>query len=269
MLTGSPMLGFMLDAMADRFLLTLTLPSTRPHHNRSTNDMGAAHAIGRMHQAADRLTWALDRPGLMDRVASRTEECIAPQWTGKDVEEGLVRPLRMERQDHMPGKCRWRPPFEAMGLMGLAIASRAGSEAAYTVGHAVVRLLLKYGLKPNLEPIWGVHWFERAPGVYSTDPSLFQVGGGRWGEWAAGFLSGGLISRGRSARRRSTSASSRWCALQVAATARPPRTTSIPSGPGCVTWSGSGGCPRPRPQTGRSSKEKRGRRSRHEERNDP
>ena len=194
-LTGSFALGFMLEAMALRRAYAMTYPSKHPHLNRSTNDMNTARAVGRVGLSLAWLGWALPqmKPMLDELLVRRADECVAAQWSGKDVEDGLVRPLRYEiDEQRMPQGCGWRSPFECIGLAGLVAAHRAGSEAAADILIQVVRTVLKYGLEPTKEPWWAVYWDQSNPGqpvpASAYDPLFYQWGGGRWGEWAGSGL---------------------------------------------------------------------------------
>lgn len=197
-LTGSWMLRFMLDAMAKRRVASQTYPSKHPHLSGSTNDMNTSRAIGRTIQAMRWLGWALpERSDMLEEIiVHRVDECVAAQWSGFGLHDGMVRPLKVEIDDHMPFGDQtygsgWRPVFDAMGLAGVAWAYELGAERAESVVVPCLKSLLEYGFEDDLEPWWGIHMPSKSMGTLAPieyNKKWRQWGEGAWGLWIAGFL---------------------------------------------------------------------------------
>jgi hypothetical protein len=196
LLTGSRMLLSLVEEIVERAEFEYTLPSER---TASTNDMRAARAVGRVGLSLLWINWAMTNystgPGpnftaAGRLVAARQEECIARQWSGRQVQEGLVRPLRWETHEHFPWRPKadgWRPPFEAIGVAGLVAAHRLCVAGALGIARSVALSMLTYGLKDDLEPWWGIRWDQTRPGAPPGEGD-YQDGVGAWGLWSFGPL---------------------------------------------------------------------------------
>lgn len=200
-LTGSWMTRLLLETVAERLLSGLTL---KP--GWSTSSMGAPRAVGRTFLSMAWLEWALGDARMMERAQNRVDECVVPQWAGRNLAGKPVRVLGVEWDSRLPGGRGWRPPFEALGVVGLYLVWKMREHRpSLEIAYHVLKTVVNHGtvlIDDHWHICWGVFYETGekegdplSPAAF-WDPNRVQLGGGSWTVWAAAAIRlGPVIAR--------------------------------------------------------------------------
>jgi len=200
-LTGTYMVRQMLEEIGERLLSGLTL---RP--NWSTTGIEAARAVGRTCLSLAWLDWALGAPRLTTRAVDRIHQVVAEQWPGGKIEPGrTVKVLEAGWDPRLPHTSGWRPPFEALAVVGmLAIDRMRGCPKAREIAAQLLHTIAFHGIRERDGApwvFWGVHYRLGDHGEEAglpldeklyDDPSFADPGGGSWRIWTAAALKLGI-----------------------------------------------------------------------------
>ena len=150
LLTGSWSLRAELDNEGELYLASQTIPSQKP--GWSTNIIDTPRAVGRTLLSMSWNYLVTGRTDLRDRMAARTRECIAVQWTGGGV-GGPVKPCALATPDpRVLMITHWTPWEDSLAIPGLeACYLVTGELAARQIAIGLARSLLEWGWKitPN------------------------------------------------------------------------------------------------------------------------
>ncbi len=173
LLTRSYSLEMEVDAEIEVYLAGHTLPSTHP--GWSTNGIDSSRGIGRTLLS---LSWhylLTGRADLRTRISERIRQCIAQQWTGRNV-AGPVRPITHSSPDPriIGGYDFWRPWEDSLAILGLKAAYRVtGRQEAHDIAVIGAKTLFTFGWRAignGGEIATGLRW--RADGTPLTAAEL-------------------------------------------------------------------------------------------------